>query len=170
MAKLDKNKLIFGILLIILIAIAEIVCGHFKLPLWSAFMVMIFFFVVHEDKKLIPNIVIGGLFGMVNLIIIKAFLGLVAPYMGIELGRLLYILIFVYAIVALSDLVPWVFNAFAFMFFLVTALAAKTPDFDLFINIEIEVVIGLIFAYSILGIAKIVAMLAMRSAAKTAGK
>jgi hypothetical protein len=56
------------------------------------------------------------------------------------------------------------------MFFLVTALAAKTPDFDLFINMEIEVVIGLIFAYSILGIAKIVAMLAMRSAAKTAGK
>ena len=94
MAKLDKNKLIFGILLIILIAIAEIVCGHFKLPLWSAFMVMIFFFVVHEDKKLIPNIVIGGLFGMANLIIIKAFLGLVAPYVGIELGRLLYILIF----------------------------------------------------------------------------
>jgi hypothetical protein len=94
----------------------------------------------------------------------------VAPYLGIELGRLLYILIFVYAIVALSDLVPWVFNAFAFMFFLVTALAAKTPDFDLFINMEIEVVIGLIFAYSILGIAKIVAMLAMRSAAKTAGK
>ena len=56
------------------------------------------------------------------------------------------------------------------MFFLVTALAAKTPDFNIFISMGVEVVIGLIFAYGILGMAKIVAMLAMRGAAKTANK
>ncbi|HUN56305.1 MAG TPA: hypothetical protein VMU29_14225 [Smithella sp.] len=170
MAKLDKNRLIFGIMLIIVIAIAEIIGGAAKLPLWAPFMVMIFFFVVHEDKTKIPHIVIGGLFGMVNLIIIKFFLGLTAPSLGLDLARLIYILIFVYAIVALGEIIPVVFNAFAFMFFLVTAVAAKTPDFNIYTNMAMEIVLGLIFVYAILGMQKIVAMLAMRSAAKNANK
>ncbi|HUN54877.1 MAG TPA: hypothetical protein VMU29_06960 [Smithella sp.] len=165
MAKLDKNRMIFGLMLIILIAVAEIIGGAAKMPLWSAFMVMIFFFVVHEDKTKIPHIIIGGLFGMANLIIVKIFLGFAAPSLGLELARLIYILIFVYAIVALGEIIPVVFNAFAFMFFLVTALAAKTPDFNIYVSMAVEVVIGLIFVYAILGMARIVAMLAMRGAA-----
>lgn len=170
MAKLDKNRLILGVLLIILIAITDLIMDHAKLPTWPAFMVMIFFFEAHMDKKKAANIIVGGLFGMVNLIIIKAFLGAVGPSIGMEYAKILYVVIFVYAIVALGEIIPILFNNYAFMFFLITALAATTPNFNLFVSMGVEVVLGGIFILAILGMVKIVTMLAMRSAAKAANK
>ena len=105
-AKLNKDRLVFGFFLIILIAIGEIVLGHFKLAAWPAFMVMIFFFEGHMDTNKAPNIIVGGLFGIANLITIKFFLESAAPALGLELAKLLYILVFVFAIVALGEVIP----------------------------------------------------------------
>ena len=44
MAKLDKNRLIFGTLLLVSITIAEIVLHAFHLPGWPILFVMLFFF------------------------------------------------------------------------------------------------------------------------------
>jgi len=166
MAKLSKDRLIFGVLLIVLIALAEIILAHFKLSTWPAFMVMIFFFEAHMDMKKAPNILIGGLFGIANLIIIKIFIEAAGPSLGVELAKLIYVLVFVYAIVAFGEVIAVLFNNYTFMYFLVAALAAKTPEPNIFEWMGVEVVGGALFIAGILVIMKIMGSLATRKAAK----
>jgi hypothetical protein len=59
-----KRSILFGFLLVAFIIVFEIILARLSLPAWPAFMVMIFFFVVHEDTKQSPNILIGGLAGI----------------------------------------------------------------------------------------------------------
>ena len=119
------------------------------------------------DMKKALNILAGGLFGIANLIIIiKIFLEAAGPALGLELAKLLYVLVFVYAIVALEEVIPALFNNYTFMFFLVAALAAKTPEPNAFEWMGGEVVGGALFIAGILAIMKIMGSLAMRKAAK----
>ena len=164
MAKLSKDRLIFGIPLIIVVALGEIILGKLKFPAWPAFMVMIFFFEAHMDMKKAPNILVGGLFGIANIILIKMFLGATSASMGLELAMLVYIVVFVYLIVALGEVVPVIFNNYAFMYFLVAAVAAKGPAPDVFAWMGVEVVGGAIFIAAILGIMKILGSLAAKKA------
>jgi len=164
MAKVSKDRLIFGVPLIILVALGEIILGKLKLPSWPAFMVMIFFFEAHMDMKKAPNILVGGLFGIANLIIIKIFLEAAAPSLGLELTKLIYVIVFVYLIVALGEVVPVIFNNYAFMYFLVAAVAAKGPAPDVFAWMGVELVGGAIFIAAILGIVKILGALAAKKA------
>jgi hypothetical protein len=166
MAKLSKDRLIFGVFLIILIALGEIILGHLKLATWPAFMVMIFFFEAHMDMKKAPNILVGGLFGIANLLLIMFFLEAVGPALGMELAKLVYVLIFVYAIVALGEVVPVLFNNYCFMYFLVAAVAAKNAEPDIFVWMGIELVGGIAFIAGIIGIVKLLGALAMKKAAK----
>jgi hypothetical protein len=168
MAKLDTNRLIFGIFLIIFIIITSVIAGHFNIPLWPAFIVMIFFFETHMDKKKIPNILVGGLFGMANLIIIKYFLQLVAPALGMEMSILLYILIFVFAIIVFGEMIPVILNNYAFLYFTVVGIAFRTPNFNLYLLMAVEIVGGALFIAAILGIIKIVTAMAIKRAAKAA--
>jgi len=164
MAKLSKDRLIFGVFLIIVVALVEIISGKLGFPAWPAFMVMIFFFEAHLDIKKAPHILVGGLFGIVNIILIKMFLGATAASMGLELAMLVYVIVFVYLIVALGEVVSIVFNNYAFMFFLVAAVAAKTPAPNVFVWMGVEVVGGAIFIAAILGIMKIMGFLAAKKA------
>jgi uncharacterized membrane protein len=164
MAKVSKDRLIFGVPLIILVALGEIILGKLKLPSWPAFMVMIFFFEAHMDMKKAPNILVGGLFGIANLIIIKIFLEAAAPSLGLELTKLIYVIVFVYLIVALGEVVPVIFNNYAFMYFLVAAVTAKGPAPDVFAWMGVELVGGAIFIAAILGIVKISGALAAKKA------
>jgi hypothetical protein len=166
MAKLSKDRLIFGVFLIVLVALGEIVLTHLKLAAWPAFMVMIFFFETHMDIKKAPNILVGGLFGIANLIIVMIFLEAAGPALGMELAKLLYVIVFVYLIVALGEIIPVLFNNYTFMYFLVAALAYKTPDQDIFSWMGVEVIGGALFIAGILGIIKILGFLATRKAAK----
>ena len=164
MAKLSKDRLIFGVFLIIVVALVEIISGKLGFPAWPAFMVMIFFFEAHMDIKKAPNILVGGLFGIANIILIKMFLGATSASMGLELAMLVYIVVFVYLIVALGEVVPVIFNNYAFMYFLVAAVAAKGPAPDVFAWMGVEVVGGAIFIAAILGIMKILGSLASKKA------
>lgn len=121
MAKLDPQRLIFGLFLLVLILVAEVIFIHFKLPGWPAFMVMIFFFVEHMNKDKAPQILAGGLFGLVCLILLVAFRDALGPILGKEIATLLFVAIFVYAIVAFGEMVPIIFNNYAFMIFTVAA-------------------------------------------------
>ena len=169
MAKLSEDRLVFGVFLIIVIALGEIIMGILDFPAWPAFMVMIFFFEVHMDTKKAPAILAGGLFGIANIILIKMFLGVAAASMG-EWALLVYVLVFVYLIVALGEVVPIIFNNYAFMFFLVAGVAAKGPEPNVFVWMGVELIGGAIFIAAIMGIMKIMMSLAVRKAAKQAAK
>jgi len=50
-AKFNRQRLVFGLYLLVLIAVAELVAGHFKLPAWPAFMAMIFLRRAHGTSR-----------------------------------------------------------------------------------------------------------------------
>jgi hypothetical protein len=165
----SKQGVLFGFLLVAFIIVFEIILARLKLPAWPAFMVMIFFFVIHEDAKLTPNILIGGLTGIICVILIKKFIVALEPFIGTEAAKLLFIGLFVYSILLLKDAIPWVFNSFAFMFFLVAALASQTPNPDPYIWMGVELILGGIFIAGILGINKLVVLLLKERGAGAAG-
>jgi hypothetical protein len=166
--KPNKNRLIFGAFLVPLVAVAAIVLGHFKIPSWPAFLVMICFFETHMDRQKIPNILVGGLFGLSNLILIKYFIQFLAPRIGMEASALLYILCFIYLIIGLGESFPMVLNNYAFLFFTIVGLVYRLPDFNLFQLMVVELVGGAIFIAAILGIIKIVTLMAIKRATKAA--
>jgi hypothetical protein len=168
MAKLSKDRLVFGVFLIIVIALGEITMGILDYPAWPAFMVMIFFFEAHMDTKKAPTILAGGLFGIAQIILIKIFLGFAGASMGMDMAKLTYVLIFVYLIVALGEIVPIIFNNYAFMFFLVSGVAVKAPEPNVYVWMGVELIGGAIFIAAILGIVKILGSLAAKKAAKKA--
>jgi hypothetical protein len=152
----STKNVLFGFLLVTLIIVFEIVLARLKLPAWPAFMVMIFFFVAHEDAKMTPNILLGGLAGIACVVLIKQFITLFEPSIGIEASRLIFIGLFVYSIVLFKDAIPYVFNSYAFMFFLVSALAAHDHVPAPYVWMCIELIVGGIFIAGIIGINKVV--------------
>jgi len=151
-----SRSVLFGFLLVAFIIVFEIILARLHLPAWPAFMVMIFFFVVHEDLRQTPHILIGGLTGIVCVVLIEDFMHLLGPSVGMEAAKLAFIGLFVYAIVLLKDALPYVFNSYAFMFFLVSALAARQPDPAPYVWMGVELVVGAIFIAGIEGINRIV--------------
>ena len=152
----SSHSMLFGLLLVAFIIIFEILLAYLKLPAWPAFMVMIFFFVVHEDTNQITPILIGGLAGILCVILIREFISVLKPAIGIEPAKLIFIGLFVYAIVLFKDALPAIFNSYAFMFFLVGSLAAKMHGTNPFVWMAVEFIVGGIFIVGILGINKIV--------------
>ena len=158
MKELKKN-IVFGILLVAFIIAFEILMARLALPAWPAFMVMIFFFIVHEDLKAAPAILVGGLAGLFCVVLLEKFIPLAAQVLDHESAKLLFIGLFVFSIVIFKDIIPWVFNSFAFMFFLVGALAKNVPGADPRVWIGVELVVGSLFIAGIVGIVKITAVL-----------
>ena len=139
MAKIFKKEiLIFCVLLLALIMIGELALDLNHFATWPAFMVMVFFFMSHMNIKEAPAILIGSFFGLCNLILIKYWYGITVPLLGGDMAKytapntveamfhakLIYIAVFVSAIVFLKDVLPKIFNNYAFMFFIVAGLAS----------------------------------------------
>lgn len=152
-----KKSFLFGFLLVAFIIIFEIILARLSLPAWPAFMVMIFFFVVKEDVKQAPDILIGGLAGLACVVLCDMFIEALLPLTGHETAKLLFIGLFVYAIVVFQNAVPYVFNSFAFMFFLVGAIARPMTKVSPSVWMGVELVVGIMFIVGILGINRLVA-------------
>jgi hypothetical protein len=167
MAKLNPQRLVFGLYLLVLIVAGEVVFHHFALPAWPAFMVMIFFFVEHMNAKKIPEILVGGAVGIACVILAKFMVGALAPMMGVQIATLVFIVVVVYAIVAFGEVVPVVFNNYAFMYLTVSAAIANAnrEAANPFLWMAIELVGGGIFIAGIIGITKIMGAMAARKAA-----
>jgi hypothetical protein len=157
MPKFDRQRLIFGLYLLVLIAATELIVGHFKLPAWPAFIAMIFFFVEHMDVKKAAHIVVGGTFGIALILLAKPIIGALAPVMGLELASLSFVLILVYAIVAFGEMVPMLFNNYAFMCLTVTGLAAQMPNPNPFLWMAMSLVGGGLLIAGVVGIGKLMA-------------
>ncbi len=167
--KVDPQRLVFGLFLLVLIVIGVIIFGALKVPAWPAFMIMIFFFVEHMDVKKALPMLVGGLFGIICLILIQLFGKALAPALGAELANIIFICIFVYAIVAFGEAVPVVLNNYAFMFFTVAigvAVAGKASPNDIYIWMAVELIGGGLFIAGIIGILKLLMALAKKKATK----
>jgi hypothetical protein len=127
MIKFDRHSLVFGLYLLVLVAIAQYIADYFKFPIWPAYMCMIFFFVDQMDAKKAPHIVVGGVAGIAAILLFAPVIGFLAPYIGVEASKIALILALVYAIVAFNLSLPLVFNSYAFMFLTVSGLALETP-------------------------------------------
>jgi hypothetical protein len=160
MAKPSKERLIFGIYLLLLIIIIDLVLHQFHLPNWPAFFVMIFFFEAHMDVKKAPHIIIGGLIGIVCVVLTALFVKEFAPYIGNTTATLTFVCIAVYAIVAFGEILPVFFNNYAFMSFLISGLASNIadPSQNPWLWMGVDLVAGTLVVLSILGIRKLTAL------------
>jgi hypothetical protein len=164
--KFDRQRLIFGLYLLVLIAAAELVMGHFKLPAWPAFIAMIFFFIEHMDPKKAPHILVGAVSGIAMILLAKPIIAALAPIVGLELGSLGFILLIVYAIVAFGEMAPMFFNNTAFMYLTVTGIAVKLPEPNPFLWMAMAAVGGGLLIGGVVAIGK---LMQPRAAAEPAG-
>lgn len=157
-AGIKKERLVFGIYLLILIVIIELILHHFHLPTWPVFMVMIFFFESHMNRDRAPHLIIGALVGVCCYVLTVQFVELAAATLGIQASRLIFICTVVYAIVAFGEIIPMVFNNYAFMFYLVSGLAARVQGGEPqpLVWMAVIVVGGLAVIASILAIQRLV--------------
>ncbi|VUD52479.1 hypothetical protein TDB9533_01638 [Thalassocella blandensis] len=132
--KFKKERLVFGAYLLVLIVVMESILHTFHLPGWPVFMVMIFFFESHMDLAKAPNILLGGIVGIICFVLTVEFIQLSAGFIDPGTARIIFICLVVYAIVAFGEIFPKVFNNYAFMYYLISGLAAfsisttSTPD------------------------------------------
>jgi len=157
MPKFDRQRLIFGLYLLVLIAAFELVTGHLHLPPWPAFIAMIFFFAEHMDPKKAPHILVGGAAGIACILLARPIIGALAPFAGIELARLGFILLVVYAIVAFGEMVPVIFNNYAFMYLTVTGVAVQLPNPNPFLWMAVTLVGGALLIAGVIAIGKLMA-------------
>jgi len=126
--KFNRRRLILGLYVLALIVITELVTGHLGLPVWPAFVAWVLFFGEHMNRKRAPHILIGAAAGIGLVMLAPIVIGLLANLLGVEWGRLIYILAAVYAIFAFGEMIPLVLNNYAFMFFTVAGLALAAPN------------------------------------------
>lgn len=155
MPKFDRTRLIFGLYLLVLIAAFELLVGQLKVPGWPGFIAMIFFFVENMDVKKAPSIIVGGVFGIALILLAKPIIGALAPVMGVELAGLAFVLVLVYAIVAFGEMVPMLFNNYAFMYLTVTGVAVMQPNPNPFLWMAIAAVGGSALIAGVVGIGRL---------------
>ena len=150
----NPQRLIFGAYLLALIAVAEVIIGHFALPAWPAFMAMIFFFVEHMDVKKALAILVGGTFGIALIIAAKLIVTALVPLMGVELAKLTFVLGVVYAIVAFGEILPLLFNNYAFMYLTVAGVASQQPNPKPLLWMAMSAIGGALLIGGVVGIGK----------------
>ncbi|HEX3595984.1 MAG TPA: DUF1097 family protein [Polyangiaceae bacterium] len=168
MAKFDRQRLIFGLYLLVLIAAFELLTGALKIPGWPAFLAMIFFFVENMDVKKAPHIVIGGVFGIALILLARPIIGALTPLLGGPLAGLAFVLVLVYAIVAFGEMVPIFFNNYAFMALTVTGVAVMQPNPNPFLWMAIAAIGGAALIAGVIGIGRLMMAQATAKAASAA--
>jgi hypothetical protein len=166
-----RNRLIFGVMLLVVITVADIILHELHLPSWPMFMILMFFFLAHTDKNVAPNIIIGALLGIACFDIARPIIVAVVPFTGLFTARLLYLLGVVGSIILFREFVPIAFNDYAFAFLLLSGMAsrersdtASTPLAWMIVTL----VGGTLIILAILGIRQIIVVIETRSARKAA--
>jgi len=155
MFKFDRRNLVFGLYLLVLVAIAQYVTDYFNLPVWPAFMVMIFYFVEQMDAKKAPHILGGAVAGIAGILLFAPTIALLTPIIGAEAAKIGLILVLIYAIVAFGETLPIVFNSYAFMFLTVTGVAVAAPSPSPFLWMAMAAVGGAVLIGGVILISKI---------------
>ena len=83
--------------------------------------------------------------------------GALTPLLGFEVARLVFILGIVFAIVAFGEMLPLVFNNYAFMYLTVTALAMQLTHPNPYLWMAVAAVGGGLLIAGVIGIGRLVA-------------
>jgi hypothetical protein len=126
--KFDSQRLIFGLFVLLFIVVTELLTARLKLPAWPAYVAWVLFFIEQMNPRKAPHILVGAAAGIGLVLLAPPAIGLLTPMLGLEWGRLVYILLAVYAIVAFGEMVPLILNNYAFLYFTVAGIALQTPD------------------------------------------
>ena len=126
--KFDRQRLVLGFYAVVIVALAQLIADYFKLPLWPAFVVWILFFIEQMNPRKVPHIVIGAVAGMGLLMLAPLYVGLLGPSIGAQWATLTYVLLAVYAIVAIGEMIPYVLNNYAFLFLTIGAVVLQAPN------------------------------------------
>jgi hypothetical protein len=126
--KFNRQRMIFGLYVLALIVITELITGYFKLPGWPAYVAWVLFFIEHMNAQKASHILVGAIAGLVLIVLAGPVIGLLARVIGPEWGRLVYILAAVYSIFAFGEMIPLVLNNYAFMFLTVSGIALQGPN------------------------------------------
>ncbi len=171
-------RVFFGILLVLEVLIVLFALEALHLATWPAFVAMILFFVTHENKQEISKIIVGGAFGIVNFFLCMLFVNSTAHYFAIfgkDLAMLapvmIYVAVFVFLIVVLTQLLPWLFNSYAFMYFTVSFadLASFLANHNVWVSwLAVEIVGGTVLIYGVLGVLKLTTNFVKKQMAKAA--
>jgi hypothetical protein len=156
MMRFNRHSLIFGLYLLVLVAIAQYVGDYFEIPIWPAFMCMIFFFVDHSDVKKAPHILVGGVAGIAGILLFAPVIGFLAPHIGVEASKIGLILALVYLIVAFNTSLPVVFNNYTFMFLTASGVALQTPGANPYVWMAVTGFGGALLIGGSMGIGKLV--------------
>jgi hypothetical protein len=166
-----RNRLIFGAMLLALITVADIILHELHLPSWPMFMILMFFFLAHTDKKVAPNIIIGALLGIACFDIARPIIVPLVPFTGLFTARLLYLLGMVGSIILFREYVPIAFNDYAFAFLLLSGMASRERS-DTASNplawMIVTLVGGTIIILAILGIRQSIVVIETRKVRKAA--
>jgi hypothetical protein len=155
MPKFDRTRLLFGLYLLVLITAFELLIRQLKVPGWPGYVGMIFFFVENMDVKKAPSIIVGGVFGIALILLARPIIGALAPLIGLELAGIAFVLALVYAIVAFGEMVPLLFNNYAFMYLTVTGVAVMQPDPNPFLWMGITAIGGSALIAGVVGIGRL---------------
>ena len=124
----NKEKTSYVLLLLSLIIIAEIVVYVFQIPSWPMFCCMVFFILGEKDTKKIKDIMVGSLFGILTVLLLHGAIGIAEPiFGGAGIGefliKIIIVCIFVACIAFFHEILPYIFNDYAFMFFIIGNVA-----------------------------------------------
>jgi hypothetical protein len=128
MIKFDRQRLIFGLFVLAFIVITELATARLKLPAWPAYVVWVVFFIEQLNTKKVPHILVGAAVGNGLILLAPLAIGALAPIFGVEWGRIIFILVAVYAIVAFGEVIPLILNNYAFLFFTLGGIALLAPN------------------------------------------
>ena len=112
-----------------------------KTPTWPMFMVTVFFYWSHGDKKNIPNIAVGGIVGLVCAYLFEILLGAFAPSMGGLPAAYLTLIIILGILILGGTVCPVACNNFAIGYFTI-ALIDSTLIKPQFTNWLLMFIIG----------------------------
>jgi hypothetical protein len=124
----NRGRLLFGLVVLAFIVIAEFVTASLKIPGWPAYVAWVLFFIEQMNPKKVPSILIGAAAGLGLILLAPFAIGFLARWFGPDWGRLIYVLLAVYSIFAFGELIPLVLNNYTFMFVTVAAIALGTPN------------------------------------------
>ncbi len=133
----------FTVLLLALIVLFDYIAEELlHLPTWPGMLCMMFFMLVEEDKKLIPNILFGGCFGLVASWSAPYIIGVFSPAIGDFWGKMIFICLIVLSIVVFRNVAGVVFNTYAFIFCTVASIAKHVYEPRYLVWIALELVGG----------------------------
>lgn len=130
----------FTVLLLAIIVLFDFVVEELlHLPTWPVMLCMMFFMLLEEDKKMMPNILFGGCFGLISSWAAPYIIAVFSPSIGDFWGKMIFICLLVLSIVLFKSVAGVVFNTYAFIFCTVASIAKHvyTPNYLLWIILEL---------------------------------